>query len=285
MIGSVALIGHGEVGRIFARDLTAAGVERIAAYDIVMDADSPACPPPARAAMSAAAAVAGAGLVVSAVTASAAVDAARSIASAVAPGAIVLDVNSVSPSTRRAAFAVIEAAGARYVEAAVVAAVQPYGLGVPILLGGPHASGAAGELATLGFKVTVHSDEIGVASAVKMCRSVLMKGLEALFVEAMVAARCYGVENETLASLAETFPHANWRERAGYMIGRAMRHGRRRSEEMEEAARTVEEAGLSPALALAVAARQAWAQEAGGGTASGDLSVLLDALNQAEAMR
>jgi 3-hydroxyisobutyrate dehydrogenase-like beta-hydroxyacid dehydrogenase len=277
--GAVALIGYGEAGRIFARDLRTAGVERILAYDILFDAKRPACAPPAEAAAGPIEAVAGADLVVSAVTAGSALAAAKSVAAGLRAGAIFLDVNSVSPGTKRAAFDVVEAAGGRYVEAAVMASVPPHGIGVPMLLGGPHAKAAAGVLAPLGFNAKPHAEEVGVASAVKMCRSVLIKGMEALLTEAMMTARRHGVVGEVLASLAETFPGQDWERTARYMIGRALAHGRRRAEEMREVARTVEEAGLSPELGLAIAARQDWAYEAGRGIAmNADLPALLDAM-------
>ena len=282
MIGAVALIGYGEAGSIFARDLRTAGVGRILAYDILFDAKRPACPPPAEAAAGPLEAVAGADLVVSAVTAGSALAAAKSVAGGLPAGVIFLDVNSVSPGTKRAAFDVIEAAGGRYVEAAVMASVPPHGIRVPMLLGGPHAKAAAEVLAPLGFNAKPHAEEVGVASAVKMCRSVIIKGMEALLTEAMTTARRHGVVAEVLASLAETFPGQDWERTARYMIGRALEHGRRRAEEMHEVARTVEEAGLSPELSLATARRQDWAYAVGRGIAVNvDLPQLLDAMTAA----
>jgi len=277
---NVALIGYGEVGQIFARDLDAAGVNT-SAFDILFDPRRPVCRPPARAAADPASAVSTADLVISAVTANSAVAAAASVAPAIRPGTILLDINSVSPATKRAAFDVVQAAGGRYVEAAVMAAVPPLGIGVPMLLGGPYARDAARDLAALGFNVTHHSDEIGVASAVKMCRSVVVKGLEALLAEALASARRHGAERDVLDSLAGTFPGEDWNRLAAYMIGRAMEHGKRRGEEMREVARTVEEAGLSPDLCLAVADRQDWTYAKGrGARPEGDLATMLDALTR-----
>jgi len=274
----VALIGYGEVGTIFARDLDATGVESIVAYDILFDPHHPSCPPPARAAASAGEAVADADLVISAVTAGSALAAARTVTGSLRPGALFLDLNSVSPGTKRAAATAIEAGRGRYVEAAVMSSVPPHGIRVPILLGGPHADAAAEMLVAFGFSVTVHSGEVGRASAVKMCRSVVIKGLEALLTESLVTAHRHGVEKDVLDSLAETFPHEKWPALSAYMIGRAMLHGRRRAEEMQEVARTVEEAGLAPDLALAVAGRQSWAHAVGRGAAKPDLETILDVL-------
>lgn len=275
---AVAIMGYGEAGSIFARDLHAAGVAPIIAYDILFDPAHPHCAPPAKAAADAKSAIANADLVISAVTAGSALAAAQSVGPAIRPGAIYLDINSVSPGTKRAAFDVIDRTGGRYVEAAVMASVPPHGIRVPMLLGGPHAHEAAATLTALGFKARHHSDTIGVASAVKMCRSVVIKGLEAILAESLVSAHHYGVAADVLASLKDTFPNEDWETLAAYMIGRAMQHGKRRAEEMREVARTLEEAGLSPALSLATAARQDWAHARGRGGNVKELADVLDRL-------
>jgi 3-hydroxyisobutyrate dehydrogenase-like beta-hydroxyacid dehydrogenase len=113
-------------------------------------------------------------------------------------------------------------------------------------------------LATLGFAPRVASDRLGVASATKMCRSVMIKGLEAMVIESFTAARHYGVEDAVIASLQETFPGIDWDKQAAYFFQRAIEHGRRRSEEVREVALTVREAGLEPWSAAGTAERQAW---------------------------
>jgi 3-hydroxyisobutyrate dehydrogenase-like beta-hydroxyacid dehydrogenase len=135
--------------------------------------------------------------------------------------------------------------------------VPPHGISTPMLLGGPHARAATPVLAALGFAVTPVSDEYGVASAIKMCRSVIVKGMEAIVIESFLTARRYGVEREVLASLAETFPGINWEEQGSWFWKRVVQHGRRRAEEMREAAVTVREAGVASTMAVAIADTQA----------------------------
>lgn len=260
----IALVGYGEVGGIFGHALTARGVASIVAYDKAQD-DPGSAAMRARAAHdrialrpAAQAAVADAHLVLCAVTASNALAAAQSAAEGIAPGAYFVDVNSASPATKRACAAAIEAAGGHYVESAVMTSVPPYGIAVPMLLGGPRAEAALPTLSALGFAASVASPELGVASAIKMCRSVIVKGLEAIVIESFVAARRYGVEQEVLASLAETFPGMDWERTGDYFFSRVIQHGARRVEEMREAAVTMREAGLAPLMAGAIADRQAW---------------------------
>jgi 3-hydroxyisobutyrate dehydrogenase-like beta-hydroxyacid dehydrogenase len=261
----IALIGYGEVGGIFGRALAARGVARITAYDILLSNPARSAAMRERAARdaialaaSAAEAVGSADLVISAVTASATRDAAASVAPAMRRGAFFLDINSASPKTKAESGALVAAAGGRYVESAVMTSVPPYGIRVPMLLGGPDAAALAPTLAALGFAATVASGELGVASAIKMCRSVMIKGLEAIVIESYLTARRYGVEKEVLASLAETFPGLDWERQGSYFWSRVVQHGKRRAEEMREAAATVREAGLEPFMASAIADRQAW---------------------------
>lgn len=259
----VGLVGYGEVGRILAEDLRKQGVA-VTAYDLKLGSDAD---PPLRQhagqhgvalAASHAALASEADFIISAVTASQTVAVAESCAPAVRAEAFFLDFNSASPGAKIKAAGLVVAGGARYVEAAVMTAIAPYRIRVPLLLGGPSAAVLQPLLAALGFEATVASPKLGVASATKMCRSVMVKGLEAMVIESFTAARAYGVEDQVLASLVETFPGIDWEKQGAYFFQRVIQHGRRRAEEMREAAATVREAGLEPWSAAGTAERQAW---------------------------
>jgi 3-hydroxyisobutyrate dehydrogenase-like beta-hydroxyacid dehydrogenase len=179
------------------------------------------------------------------------------------PGAFFLDFNSASPGAKQRAAALVDAAGGRYVEGAVMTSIPPYRIRVPLLLGGAAAATLAPLLNSLGFDAKVASDRLGVASATKMCRSVMIKGLEAMVIESFTAARHYGVEDAVVASLCETFPGVDWEKQAAYFFQRVIEHGRRRSEEVREVAETVRDAGLTPWSAHGTAERQAWVADLG----------------------
>jgi 3-hydroxyisobutyrate dehydrogenase-like beta-hydroxyacid dehydrogenase len=261
----VALIGYGEVGQILGAELSARGVARVRAFDILFGDPQRGVPLRERAqhdkvelTASAGAAVEDAHLVIAAVTADRTRDAALSVAGALRNGAFYVDVNSASPGTKSNCAAAVNGAGARYVEMAVMTSVPPHGIRTPMLAGGPHAAAVLPLLEALGFRVQHSSDRYGVASATKMCRSVIIKGMEALVIESFLAARRYGVEQEVLASLAETFPGMDWERNGDHFWSRVVQHGRRRAEEMREAAATVREAGIEPLMTRSIADRQAW---------------------------
>ena len=262
---NVGLIGYGEVGKIFSNGLKARGLAWVGAWDIIFgDAllggaqRLHATAHGVEACESASVVCAKATLIMSAVTASNTLAVAQEIARTIRPGTVFLDLNSASPGTKQKAAALIEAAGGKYVEAGVMTSVPPYGLAVPMLVGGRHAAALADRLRTFGFDITPVSEKIGVASATKMSRSIMIKGLEALVIESYSTARKYGVEDAMIATLQETFPSIDWQKQGAYFFNRVVQHGKRRAEEMREAANTVSEAGFAPIMASAIAEKQDW---------------------------
>ena len=259
----VGLIGYGEVGRILAEDLRQQNLA-VSAYDVKLGTTVEA-PLREHASSSGVTLVASAAdlavwadLIISAVTASQAVEVAAGCADAIRANTWFLDFNSASPGAKIRAAGCIEATGGRYVEGAVMASVPPHRIRIPLLLGGPHARTLEPLLNAVGFRAQVASEKLGVASATKMCRSVMIKGLEAMVIESLTAARAYGVEDRVLESLAETFPGIDWEKQAAYFFQRVIEHGRRRSEEVREVAETVREAGLTPWSSSGTAERQSW---------------------------
>jgi 3-hydroxyisobutyrate dehydrogenase-like beta-hydroxyacid dehydrogenase len=279
-ISSVGLIGLGEVGQILAVDLAKAGIGKLTAYDILFS--DPASVPsraqsPAEKCACIGDAVAGRDLIISAVTAASDQAAAEAAAQFLKPGTFFLDVNSVSPGQKQASAHIINARGGRYVEAAVMAPFPPKRIASPILLGGPHAAAFLEAATGLGFSAKAFSEKYGQASATKMCRSVMIKGIEALLMESMLTARHYGVEETVLTSLTDLLPVGDWHKLAAYMISRSLEHGKRRAEEMREVAQTVREAGVAPLMTEACVERQDWAAQYKNAM-GGDLEAMLDAV-------
>ena len=291
MQNSIGLIGYGEVGKIFCVGLKARpGIESVSAWDLKFAGTATQQKEQAHAAEAGVSACASmqalcaqSGWLISAVTASSTLAVAQEASAHIKPGTLFLDLNSASPGTKQQAAKLIEAAGGHYVEAGVMTSIPPYGIRVPMLLGGPQAGALAQRLRSYGMDAKCVSEKIGVASAIKMCRSVMVKGLEALVIESYATARAYGVEDHVLPTLAETFPSIDWEKQGAYFFSRVVQHGQRRAEEMREAANTVREAGFEPFMASAIADKQQWvADEAAEGVFDG---LEKDALWQAYADR
>ena len=260
----LGIVGYGEVGKTFAAGLKAQ-VAQACAWDLKFAQVASAAAERAhaqqlgvRACGSMQELCEASDLVISAVTASNTLAVAEEAARFLRPGTVFLDLNSASPGTKQRAAAAVDARGAFYVEAGVMTSVPPYGIRVPMLLGGAKAAELAPLLASWGMDAKAVSEKLGVASAIKMCRSVMIKGLEALVIESYTTARAYGVEDHVLPTLQETFPSIAWSEQGAYFFSRVVQHGQRRAEEMRESANTVREAGFDPLMTAAIAQKQQW---------------------------
>lgn len=289
----VVLVGFGEVGQTLFDDLQGTGRCQLQVYDLLFNDPSSG---PVKAAserglvlhQSAGDAIesmrnddsSGAQLVLCAVTAAADLEAAQSCLQSMPVGCLYADLNSASPGVKQTAAALVESVGGAYVEAAVMSPIHPLRIAAPMLLGGPHCQRFLDLVIPLGFAgARVHADTVGAASATKMCRSVIIKGFEALMTESMLAARHYGVEDDVLASLSNLLPGQDWRQFSRYMISRSIEHGGRRAEEMREVVKTVEQAGVDPWMSVACVERQQWAPRHHAALEHEDIAPFLDAMS------
>jgi 3-hydroxyisobutyrate dehydrogenase len=267
---NIGFIGFGEAGYAIAEGLRGEGLSHLFAYDV--GADSPEIGERIRNhAKKAGVALVDSpeelasksDVIFSAVVASVAFQVAEDVASYLSPRHIYVDLNSTSPAIKQQVGEVVTRAGAGFVEAAVMSAVTKHGHRVPMLLGGEAAPRLVDQMGRYGMRLEVLAESVGSASAVKMFRSIIIKGLEALIQECLLAAGSYGVEERVFDSLGETFPGLDWNKLADYLMSRSAMHGERRGHEMEEVARTLETMGVEPVMAEAAARRLLWCADLG----------------------
>jgi 3-hydroxyisobutyrate dehydrogenase-like beta-hydroxyacid dehydrogenase len=257
----VSFLGFGEAGQAIASGLRESGIERIAAWDILFPQPEGARLKAAgekfgvRLASSAADAVAEADMIISAVTAASSLEAARSVEPYLTGNPYYLDINSVSPG-RKQETAKLLGDKARYLDVAVVAPIYPKRHRTPLLVAGPHAEAASPLLREMEIELTVVGDSVGSAAAIKMIRSVMIKGIEALTLECFLAASRAGVLDEVTASLKNNYPGLDWATMSEYNLERMASHGERRAAEMEESAATLRELDLDPLMVEATVMRQ-----------------------------
>src|SRR6185503_17855659 len=257
----VSFIGFGEAGQAIAAGLREAGVERIAAWDILFPQAEGAPLKAAgeksgvRLAASAAGAVKETDLIVSAVTAASSLEAAQSVAPHLAGNPYYLDVNSVSPGRKQTTAKLLDGK-ARYVDVAIIAPIHPKRHKTPLLIAGPYAEGLAPLLREMEMTLTVVPGETGKAAAIKMIRSVMIKGLEALTLECFLAAERAGLVDEVAVSMQNNYPTLDFGRIADYNIERMASHGERRAAEMEESCVTLRELGIDPAMTEGTVKRQ-----------------------------
>jgi 3-hydroxyisobutyrate dehydrogenase-like beta-hydroxyacid dehydrogenase len=259
---AIGFIGFGEAAFWIARGLRGRGITDTVAYDL--HAQTPArgdiIQQRAREAgtrllMTLCDTAAAADIVVSAVTASEARSVGEQAAAHIEPRQIYVDINSASPAAKQAIDRAVTARGARFVEAAVMSTVPPLGHEVPMLLCGSGAAAFADLMTPYGMRLEVLDGVVGSASAIKMFRSVIIKGLEALMLECLLGAEQFGASERVFASVSASFPGLDWNQLAHYLIGRTAIHAERRVHEMEEVARTLADVGVEPIMASATVRR------------------------------
>ena len=258
----LCFIGFGEAGQAIASGLRDAGIETVAAWDVLFTTAEGAKLKQAgetmgaRIANSAADAATRADIIVSAVTAASSVEAAKSVAPHLTGNPYFLDINSVSPGRKKETEKVL-GANARYVDVAILAPIHPARHQTPVLLAGPHAEAVMPLLIDeLEMRGAIAGDEVGQAAGLKMIRSVMIKGIEALTLECFLAAKRYGIVDEVAASLKNNYPTLDWSKVMEYNIERMASHGIRRADEMDQVAATLRELGIDPLMASATSSRQ-----------------------------
>jgi len=262
---TIGLLGFGEAGFHLTRGLRRAGAPPLVAFDIKAPHGTEddrirtrAAETSTRLVETPRALADNAHVILSVVTAASARDAASSLAADLTTDHLYVDLNSVSPATKQQIAAVIGGGVGRFVEGAIMAPISSADHQVPILLNGAAAPELVKVLSSYRMRLDVMDGAIGAAAAVKMCRSIVIKGMEALMVECALAAGEHGAADRVYESLAETYPGMDWRKIARYMIGRVLEHGERRAHEMEEVAEMLRAAGIDPLMAEATARRQDW---------------------------
>lgn len=266
----LGFVGFGEAGSRIAAGLREAGAGDLFAYDIAAPtsagerigqraSDSRVVLVDSNAELASRASI-----IFSLVTASSALEAARQNLPYLTAANVYVDGNSVSPATKREIGTLIQSGGAQFVEAALMAPVPKLrGQSVPMLLNGNAAPQLAPLLRSLGFSFELLDEPFGTAAAVKMCRSIVVKGLEAIMTECALAATEFGADDRVFASLDRTHPGIEWKRLADYMVNRVVVHGERRAREMEQVAETLRSVGIEPIMSEAAARRQDWAARLG----------------------
>ena len=263
----IAFIGFGEAGLAIATSLGRTEDDRptLRAFDIKLaDDDNDVAAAMARRitdagvepATSPAEAVGEADIVISVVTADQAATAAGLSARHLPPGALYLDMNSCAPTTKQIAASSVGPAGGIYVDVAVMAPIEPRGHETPMLAAASDPEAVAARLAAAGLLPRFVGDEIGRASTIKMLRSVMVKGIEALTAECFRAAVKAGVAEEVAGSLDASQPDMGWAEQAAYNMERMTAHGIRRAAEMREVAKTLRALEVPPAMTTGTIAWQ-----------------------------
>jgi 3-hydroxyisobutyrate dehydrogenase-like beta-hydroxyacid dehydrogenase len=262
-LSAIGLIGYGEAGSLIAGGLARSNPQlAVWVLDPVLAGEPAEGPRRAKAAAARinvardlAELAAKADLILCTVTAAVAVKVADDAAARLGPQHVYVDLNSVAPATKKKIGEIVARAGAKFVEGAIMTNVAKKQHQVPIFACGPGIDAFLPQAASLGMAVEGLGPELGRASATKMFRSIMVKGMEALFLECLWASSEYGVGDKVLEMVQEGYPGMDWKALADQLVGRTAEHGARRADEMKEVAATLRVMGIEPYMAAAAAQR------------------------------
>lgn len=264
----LGLVGYGEVGSTLGSGLRGAGLETVSCYDKYAFDGSYAALIQSRAKEAGVTLVRSnrelaeaADLIVSVTPGSASLESADAFAACLGAGHVFTDFASATPRIKIGVAERLAATGA-VVGDGSIEGTPKNGHAMPILVSGPSGERVRDLLVPWGMRIEFVGESLGTASGIKILRSVLMKGIEALLDEMLIAARHYGIDEAVIASAAKTLARP-WMETVASLVPSGAIHAKRRAEELEMSAEAVADAGVEPIMARAVAARLRWKEGLG----------------------
>lgn len=265
----MGLVGYGEIGSTIGKGLRDAGLASVHCYDnaafdgpyarLIQSRAEQAGVTLVRSAQQLAAE---SELIVGFTPGSASVTSAEGFASVLGREHVFVDFASATPKVKFAVADALQGTGAALADGSILGN-PANGFAMPMLVSGPAAQRAVQSLVPWGMQIEVAGERLGVASGIKILRSVLFKGIEALFDEMILAARGYGMDEAVVASAFKTLERSPWPEILRTVVPSGAIHARRRAEELEMAAEAIEGAGIEPIMARAGAARLRWKDDLG----------------------
>ncbi len=285
----LGFIGFGGAGYGLAKGLLGAGLEEVHCFDRLQETHPYADvirrhaeEIGARQAKSLVVLLSRAETVISCVTGAMAVSVARDASPNLGPGHLFIDVNTASPKVKEVAAGIVEKTGAAFVDAALMGAIPTFLHRVPVLASGGGACRFLESLQPYGMNITVIGATPGQASAIKMFRSIFMKGLLSLFLETLTATHRYGIDDRVLGSIAESLDGTPFLETARVQMTKGAVNAERMAHEMDEVIATLEELGVPAGMSKAAREKLLWC--AGFGLRErfgGDLPTTLEEVLQA----
>lgn len=259
----IGFMGFGEAARAIAAGLKAEGERQLVAYEAFRTERTDAQAKDFGVTLLEDAVALGqqSDVIFSLVTSAAAVNAAASVAPHLSARSIYADLNSCTPKTKQAVAEVIASGAGSFTSVAVMSAVPPLRHKVPMIADGPAALRFRDAMTSVGMEIRAIDGPIGSAAAIKMCRSVFVKGLEGLMMEALLTAQAAGVADEVLSSVDASFGQMPLSELASYLLVRNLQHGERRAHELEDAASVVADLGYEPWVTDGAVKRLLWSAD------------------------
>lgn len=264
----LGLVGYGEIGSTLGKGLREAGLRQIFSYDKFAFEGPYADLIQSRAKAAGVTLVQSnqeladaAELIVSVTPGSASLESAGAFASVLDGRHSFLDFASATPRVKYGVAEQLSKTGALLGDGSIMGTPK-HGYSMHMLSSGPAGQRVADLLVPWGMSIEYVGEKLGTASGIKILRSVLIKGIEALIDEMLLAAGSYGLDEAVLASASKTLTRP-FMDTVESLIPSGVIHAKRRREEVEMAAEAVADAGIEPLMARATVARLRWKESLG----------------------
>ena len=255
---NIGFIGYGEAAFNISLGLSGEGVTGIRATDAMMEHEVMGKQVHSRAEQAGVELVSSAceiarwaDVLFAAVPSSFTMDVCQEVKGDLRPGQLYVDVSASTPATKEAIWAEIKDTGVFFVDAAMLGSLPKDKHQVPITASGNGAAKFHEVMTSYGMKITLAGEKAGSASAIKLVRSIFMKGIAALMIDTMQAADAYGVSDEIVASLGKSLDGIPFQSHLDRLVTGTALHCTRRAAELKGSVAMQEEAGLSPEMTLA----------------------------------
>ncbi len=264
----LGLVGYGEIGSTLGKGLREAGLQQVASYDKYAFDGPYAELIQARAKEAGVTLVRSnqeladaADVILSVTPGSASLESAETFAPVLDGRHTFLDFASATPKVKLGVAERLGKTGALLGDGSIMGTPKN-GYSMHMLSSGPAGLRVADLLVPWGMSIEYVGERLGTASGIKILRSVLLKGIEALTDEMLLAARHYGLDEAVLASASKTLTRP-WMDTVESLTPSGVIHAKRRAEEVEMAAEAVQDAGIEPVMTRSIAVRLRWKEGLG----------------------
>ncbi|VVM32955.1 DUF1932 domain-containing protein [Terribacillus sp. AE2B 122] len=254
----LGFVGFGEAAYEMALGLHSEGIDKFYAFDALLDEPSLSERIRERASEANVELVGSANevldlctIVIAAVPANKTLEVARSLTDSFEENLVYVDVSAATPEVKKQVASVVEGKGSLFVDAAMLGPLPVYKHKVPISASGSGTDLFIENLANYGMQITKISDNPGDASALKLIRSIYMKGVVGLMVEFLEAAKTYGVEEPAIRSIDETMNAKTFVETMNRLVTGSALHAKRRAVELSGSIEMLQGSNLDASISIA----------------------------------
>lgn len=166
-------------------------------------------------------------------------------------GMIYADVTASTPELKQKIWQVIKNKGVLFSDFAMMGPLPLNRHKVPVFASGNGTQALIDLMSPFGMIIKKVGEEPGEASAIKLIRSIYMKGVAALMIEMLQASEYYNVSERVISSVADTINSTDFVSTMNRLVTGTAIHSKRRSDELKGSIQMLDEMGLDCSMSKA----------------------------------